>query len=350
MNKKKVIAAVALVALAGAAATVAAQGHREWRRGGFDPDTFHGGGMGLGMGPGTGRGDGRGDGMGDERGRDMFGRGMFGRELTKDAFDARLRERFARLDKNSDGILDSAEIEASTTERMGGMRGRAAGGPGGQADPGMNAQPGAQQMLRRLGADKDSRLSKQAFLDRVKARFAEADLNNDGRITDDDLPPMMRGRGLITTDNIKTSRLPMLRFLRDVEVKDGAITLDAVLASATKQFERMDRNKDGVVEPSDFAAMRKEMADYQVKRFVHRYGGDKDGKVTREQFFAKEGQRFAEADSNGDGVISRDEMGGRPGFGQRMRERFMGRRDGAPRDGAPMGGPGGPGGVPPPKQ
>jgi Ca2+-binding EF-hand superfamily protein len=146
----------------------------------------------------------------------------------------------------------------------------------------------------------------------------------------------------------------MFRMLCDIEVKDGAITLEAVLASAMKQFERMDRNKDGVVDQSDFAAMRKEMTDYQVKRFIHRYGADKDGKVTKEQFFAKESQRFAEADINGDGVISRDEMGGRPGFGQRMRERFMGRGgdQGGPRGDprgdsrGPMGGPG----TPPPKQ
>ncbi len=328
-SKKKVIVGVALVALAGAAATVAAQGHREWRRGGYGHDggMGHGMGMGLGMGPATGEGDGMGQ---------MRGRGMFGRDLTKDAFDAQLRERFARLDKNSDGILDAAEIEAGAMERMGGNRGRG---------PDMGAQPGGQFMLRQLGADKEGKLTKQGFLDRVKARFAEADLNNDGRITEEDLPPMMRGRGVIATENIKNSRMPMLRFLHDVEVKDGAITLDAVLASSAKQFDRMDRSKDGIVDQGDFAAMRKDMTDYQVKRFIHRYGADKDGKVTREQFFAKESQRFAEADINGDGVVGRSEMGGRPGFGQRMRERFMGQpggqrgMDGRGMDGRGMDGP-----------
>ncbi len=348
MSKKKVIAAVALVALVGAAVTVAAQGHRQWRQHGFDHDAFHGRGMRLGMGPRMGDGDG----MGDMRGR----RGMFGRDLTKDEFDTRLRERFARFDKNGDNILDATEIEAAVGERgrmgRGGRFARDADsqpGQPGQAGPsgpnpsgqvGMSAQPPAQLMLRRLGADKDGKLTRQAFLDRVKARFAEADLDNDGKITDADLPPMMRGRGLITAEGIRNSRNPMFRFLGDVEVKDGTITLDAALAAATKQFERMDRNKDGVVEQADFAAMRKEMTDYQVKRFVHRYGGDKDGKVTREQFFTKESQRFAEGDINGDGVIDRSETGGRPGFGQRMRERFMGPRG---PEGAPQGGP-------PPKQ
>ncbi len=327
-RKTKVVAAVVLVGLAGAIATVAAQGHRDWRSYRFDRDGFHGGGMGLGVGPGTGMGDGQGGGM---QGADMAGRrGMFGRDLSKDEFDGRLRERFARLDKNGDNVLDASEIEAAMSDQM--RRRRSGDGAGG---PVPNTP--ALAMLRRLGADKDGKLTRQAFLDRIKAQFADADLDNDGRITDADLPPMLRGRGLITTENLKTSRLPLFRFLGDVEARDGAVTFDAVSASATRRFDRMDRNKDGVVDQTDFDALRKDMTEYQIKRFVHRYGADKDGKVTKEQFFAKESQRFAEADINGDGVVDRTESGGRPGFGQRMRERFMGRPRG--QDGGPERGP-----------
>ena len=335
MSKKKLIITLAVVGVVGAVATVAAQGYRERRMGGHDRFD-HGGGMGSNMGLGMDQSD-------DQRSM-RGGRGMFGRDLSKDAFDTRTREQFARLDKNGDGVLDAAEIEAASNERKGRMRERFAGGPQG----GSGASGPSQQMLQRFGA-RDGKLTKAAFLDRMKARFAEADLNNDGRITDDDLPPMMRGRGMISTEALKGRGgpgrgLPMLGFLRDVEVKEGAITLEAVLVSATKEFDRLDRNKDGTVDQTDFDGLRKEMADYQVKRFIHQYGGDKDGKVTREQFYTKAAQRFAEADVNGDGRIGRDERGGRPGFSERMRDRYMGRGE--------RGGPGGPGGQggPPPKQ
>lgn len=337
MSKKKLIVTLAVVGVIGAVATVAAQGYRERRMGGHDRFD-HGGGMGHSMGPGMHHGD-------DQRGM-RGGRGMFGRDLTKDAFDTRTREQFARLDKNSDGVLDTAEIEASSNERtsnerMGRRHERFASSPGA-------GTPG-QHMLQRFGA-KDGKLTKPAFLDRIKARFAEADLTNDGRITDDDLPPMLRGRGMISTETLKGRggpgrSLPMLGFLRDVEVKDGAVTLDSVLAGATKEFDRLDRNKDGTVDQTDFDGMRKEMTDYRVKRFVHQYGADKDGRVTKEQFYAKSAQRFAEADVNSDGRIGREDRGGRPGFGERMRERFMCRGErGGP--GAPAA-PGAPGAQPP---
>ena len=57
--------------------------------------------------------------------------------------------------------------------------------------------------------------------------------------------------------------------------------------------------------------IRKEGIDYRVKRFVHGFGADKDGRITREQFNARAAERFAQLDVNGDGRIGRDEIRGR---------------------------------------
>ena len=303
------LAAAGLLVVAGAvAATAAGHGQRGWRG---DRMMF-----GADGGPG---------GM----------RGRFGRPLTKDDFDTRTRERFARLDKNGDNVIDKAEIEAAIDARM--ERRHRRGGPDGAM---------GERMLRRMGAGADGKLTKDAFRTELTRRFAEADLNNDGRIDDADLPPMMRGRDAISDGRM--GRFGAGRWLRmlGVEAKDGAISRADVLAAGDRQFDRLDRNKDGVVDKADMDALRKETADYRVQRFLHRFGADNDERVTREQFQAKAAQRFARMDVNGDGTISRDE---RPGRGHGSRGWHRGGRDGGDRQ-AP-GGPRAPGeaGEPPAK-
>lgn len=304
MSRKRVaLIAAGLLVAAGAAAAVYAQGHRH---GGW-----HGGPMMFGE-------DGDGGGM----------RGRFGGSLTKDQFDTRTRERFARLDKNSDNVVDAAEIEAAMNERMSARHYRGMGPDGMIGD----------RMLRRMGAGADAKLSKEAFRSEIGRRFTEMDLNNDGKIDDADLPPMMRGRNVLGEAG---ARGPM-RWLRmmGVQAKDGAISRDDVLAAADRQFDRLDRNKDSVVDKADTDAIRKEMTDYRVKRFIHHFGADKDGRVTREQFQAKAAERFARMDLNADGTVSRDE---RPGgwFGRRGRGHGDGDQDGVsmPGHGGRHGGP-----------
>jgi Ca2+-binding EF-hand superfamily protein len=309
MSKKRTIAiAAALLATVGAVAAISAPG----RRGGHHGEDQ----MGLGM-------------DGDHDGR----RGWFRRgPLTGEEMDARIRERFARIDKNSDGVIDTAEAETATVERARLWRERFAGRDREGREPGAD-------MLRRFDENKDGKATKDEFLNHVKRGFAEMDLNNDGRITDDDLPPMMRGRGAIAKmaageHGPERGRFgrgspggagPKLGWLRGVEVKDGAMTLDAVIANATKEFERLDRNKDGAVDKADFDVMRKEMADYRVKRFMHMFGGDKDGKITREQFAKVAKERMASME------LDREAMGHRRGWGGHGRPGASGPDGDAPR-------------------
>lgn len=284
MSKRKTILVVAgaLVAV-GAVAAISAPGHRGFRGGdammfgGWDGDRFMDGGR----------------------------HGWWRRAMTQDEFDATTRARFARLDKNGDGIIDASEIEAAMTRRFERHRGEHGGRFG-------------ERLIRAFDTDRDGKVTKDEFMTTVRSRFAQMDLNNDGRITDEDLPPRLRGRDILASDDGLGHRGPgrrILRLLRDADAdKDGAVTLDEALAAADKRFAGLDRNKDGVIDTADRDALRTETVDYRVKRFIHYFGADADGKVTKEQFAAKAKERFARMDLNNDGTVSRDE---RPGWGWR---------------------------------
>lgn len=279
MSKKKVLIVAAALLAGGAAIAVSAPGQRlqdrlmdRWSHGGG-----HGPGLGLmGFGPG---------------------------EITRAAFDEKVRERFARFDVNSDGIIDASEIEAALTRGKGGKHHRRFRER--RAD---RADAGKDETLR------GHSISKSEYLDEVRRRFAMLDLDSDGRITDADLPPRMRDRGVLSRlagegrANRGHRHGQMLGFLRGASLdKDGGITQDEAVRVAGERFDRMDRTKDGTLDRADRQARAKEAADYRVKRVLHRFGAVSEGKITREQAFKVASDAFTRLDRNNDGTVSRNE-------------------------------------------
>lgn len=278
MSKKKVLIAAAILVAGGAAIAVSAPGQRLHDR--MMDRWSHDRGPGLGMGlMGLGRGD-----------------------ITRAAFDEKVRERFARFDANSDGVIDTAEIEAALAKS-------------GEHHRGFRARRADRSDVGKGETRRGRSVTKSAYLDEVRRRFAMLDLDSDGRITDADLPPRLRDRGVLSrladgqTGMMRGHRQGrMMGFLRGATVdKDGGITLDEAVRVAGERFDRMDRNKDGTLDRADREARIKEATDYRVKRILHRFGAVSEGKITREQAFKVAGDMFARLDRNNDGTISRDE-------------------------------------------
>ncbi len=273
-NRKTILLIAGVLLAAGAVAAVSAPGERGHRMGGM----FSGWG-----------GDGH-------FGRDRWSR----RATTEEDFEANARARFGRIDRNGDGVVDAAEIEAALAQRMGRHERR--------------RERMSERLLRRFDADRDGKVTHEEFVQYISTRFVEFDLNNDGRITDEDLPPAARGRGVLTGE-IEGPRRGMgrriLRLLREADAnKDGIITREEVMAAAEQRFALLDRNKDNALDKADTDTLRKETVDYRVQRFIHRFGADSEGRVTRDQFLAKAKERFARLDRDGDGTLSRGERGG----------------------------------------
>lgn len=113
---------------------------------------------------------------GTEPGKDGEAKEPGGWRMTLDRMLGRTDRRFARLDKNSDGAIDAADLEARADRRL---------------------AFASRRLLKRFDADNDGKVTRDEFDRSARQRFAMLDLDDDGRITEADLPPRMRGRGLM---------------------------------------------------------------------------------------------------------------------------------------------------------
>lgn len=311
MSKKLWITTTLVVAAVGATAIVAHADRGNRGPGGHGHHGYHGG---------------YNDGGHHRGGRHRRG----GREMTKADFDAKTRSRFAKWDTNSDGVVDQTEVEARMSSRMERRMGRRDGRRW-------------SRMLRRFDPNSDGKVTRAEIEAHVTKRFERMDLDGDGKITDADLPPMLRGMNVLAGGDAMDPHFGrhhrhhqggrggkrghrMMRHLIGADTnKDGEVSVQEMQDRAATRFARYDRNSDGVIDEADRDALGKEMLDYRVKRFLHRFGAT-DGKLTMEQFTTYRNERFARRDRNGDGTIGRgDRRGGGEG-------RNRGRRGGGEDD------------------
>ncbi|HMJ12823.1 MAG TPA: EF-hand domain-containing protein [Polyangiaceae bacterium] len=81
---------------------------------------------------------------------------------------------------------------------------------------------------------------------------------------------------------------------------DGKVTLAEAQAGAKQKFERMDKNKNGVVTKDELSGKR--------ARYLEKADTNKDGKVTLAEAQAKAQTWFQKLDTNKDGVLTKEEF------------------------------------------
>ena len=91
---------------------------------------------------------------------------------------------------------------------------------------------------------------------------------------------------------------------------DG-ISLERILKSGGKQFDRLDANHDGVIDAAEWAAyvdaQIAKLKDRMSRRWVE-MDMKKRGKVSREDFLADRAKWFAEVDVDRTGAINSDKI------------------------------------------
>lgn len=89
--------------------------------------------------------------------------------------------------------------------------------------------------------------------------------------------------------------------------RDGQVTWSEFAAVRSGMFDRMDRNEDGFVDRKDRPRMFGSRFD-QAYRMMSTLDANSDGRVSRAELHNGKSPAFDAADTNGDRVLSADEV------------------------------------------
>lgn len=227
------------------------------------------GGVFLSLAVGAGLAAGPSGPMGNRFGRLLILDQDHDKAVTEQEFEAQQSRRFAERDANKDGVLGADEIARSTRRKS-------------------NGANYAQRLFQRFDADKDGKLTWAEFEQGEKASFAKRDKNTDGKLTGEETSRWFNRRG--------------------APRPGGTQTLDEVLARSKTRFVTLDTNADGTVLLTEVEAADAERQAYRVKREMHRFDANHDGKVTQDEYMMPAKRRFSSLDLDNDGRISASDL------------------------------------------
>ena len=196
-------------------------------------------------------------------------------------------ERFDRVDADHDGKITEAEVKQALSA-MGGGDGRW-------------MDKGADAAFRRFDADQDGRITAEEWKGRPES-FQFLDANKDGAITREELTPKgpagMRRKG----PDLRSGK-DSAHFLEKYDTnRDGQVTKEEF--AHEKRFSEIDADGNGVLSDAEIKDAMDRIRNEEEYGPFERYDLDSDGKITREEFTGPAAD-FERMDRNRDGVIDK---------------------------------------------
>jgi len=223
--------------------------------------------------------------------------------VTLEEFLKPKEERFAKLDSEGKGSLSAEQLVAREQAEL---------------------DYRVRRILKRYDAEAEERITREKFEKPAREHFAMRDFNGDGVISDDELPP--RGKRHASSSEVEgpegedgpddEARRAKRRHEgwhhhqhgKGWHGKRHSRNLEDVLKRVNRRFDRLDLNKDGVIDKNELSGNRPAEIAFEQRRRMHVLDTNKDGVVSKEEFLAKSQKRFAMLDLNGDGKITAEDF------------------------------------------
>jgi Ca2+-binding EF-hand superfamily protein len=134
----------------------------------------------------------------------------------------------------------------------------------------------------------------------LRDRFDELDTNKDGKLSREELE-----KGVA---RLQPRRRPSDVVFILIETSDCDEGCAGELQQIYDTLRRLDKNKDGMIDPEELKAARQQLLEERVDNIIKELDTNKDGRISRDEARGMIKRNFDQIDTNKDGFIDRNEL------------------------------------------
>jgi Ca2+-binding EF-hand superfamily protein len=156
------------------------------------------------------------------------------------------------------------------------------------------------QLLKDYDRNGDGFLQRDEAPAYLRDHFDQLDANKDGKLSREELE---KGVAYLQPRRRPSDFLYIL-----IEMSDCDDDCSGEIQHVYDTLRKLDKNKDGRIDPEELKAARQEMLEERVDNILKELDANKDGRISREEARGPIRRNFDKLDTNKDGVIDREEL------------------------------------------